>query len=367
LKICILSPNFPPLKCGGAEIGAYELAEELSKRHHIIVLTKYNAPLAFNEKVGNFFIRRIKIIDKPILRFFTFILSSLVQIRSLKNIDVIQAQMIGYSSLTAILSKFLYNIPCIVWGRGSDVYQVKRSNVLIKILFKFIVSHANIVIALEENMKREIVRITKRKDYVIPDGINLERFHRKPASKHKINLMFIGRLHRVKGVKYLLNAMPLIRKKVKNVKLFIIGEGEEERSLKNFSEMLINSNKLKPSDIEFIGGVPHKDVPKYLQVADILILPSLSEGRPLVILEAMAMGVPVVATKVGGVALMIKHGETGLLISPKKPKEIAQAVIKILTSQSFSKMSEMAKMYAKKYDIKIIAKRVEKLYKLLRN
>ncbi len=366
MKIGILIHSFLPLEYGGVEIGTYQLAEELAKNHQIIILTRHKAPLALNERISNFFIIRIKVIDLPILRFFTFIISLLIQIRQLKNIDVVQSQMIEYSSLSAILSKILFGIPCIVWGKGSDVYQAERKNVFSRIIFKFIVSHANFVLALDENMKKEIIRLSKREDvYIVPEGINLKKFHRKKTyNDEKINLMFIGRLHKIKGVRYLLQAIPMIKERIKNIKLTIVGEGEEEKRLKNFSQMLINSNKINHSEIEFVGSVPHEKIPEYLQMADILILPSLSEGLPVVILEAMAMGVPVVATNVGGVPLIVKNGENGIIVAPKNSRELALAVIDILTVHNITRMRAMAIEHAKKYDLRVIAQQIEKIYEL---
>ena len=105
-----------------------------------------------------------------------------------------------------------------------------------------------------------------------------------------------------------------------NVKLLILGQGYEEKRLRE-----------KANDrVQFLGFVPHGEMPKYLHVSDIFIRPSLSEGFGNSFIEAMAVGIPVIATPVGGIVDFLVDGETGLFCEVKNPRSIAQKVEKLI-------------------------------------
>jgi len=133
----------------------------------------------------------------------------------------------------------------------------------------------------------------------------------------------VGRLHPVKGYRYLLQAWPAIQQRVPRAKLLIIGDGELRADLEEQAHDLQIAEQLI-----FTGT--RRDIPELLATMDLFILPSLWEGMPNVILEAMAAGVPVLATEVGGTTEIIVDPAYGQLIPPKDPDALATAAIALL-------------------------------------
>jgi glycosyltransferase involved in cell wall biosynthesis len=148
-------------------------------------------------------------------------------------------------------------------------------------------------------------------------------------------IITVGRLHAQKGHCYLLQAIAKAEKKVPKIKLIIIGEGEEENNLKNLVKSLDLTDKI------IFAGL-RGDVEKIFPIAELFILPSLWEGMPNVILEAMAAGKPVVATKVGGVPEVVVHGETGILVPPEDSNALTSAIIDLLRDKLKAKMMGQA-------------------------
>ena len=165
------------------------------------------------------------------------------------------------------------------------------------------------------------------------------------------------RLVQQKGITYLLGAMPQILQAFPSTQLVIAGEGELEESLKKQAISLGISDY-----VHFLG--PRLDMPVLLKIFDIYVLPSLWEGLPMVLLEAMAAGCPIVATDVGGNSIAVKNEVTGLLVPPKKSPELANAVITLLSDpnkrQKMSKAS--VELFRKKFSAEIMARKYERLY-----
>jgi glycosyltransferase involved in cell wall biosynthesis len=139
-------------------------------------------------------------------------------------------------------------------------------------------------------------------------------------------LMTAGRLHRQKGYDLLIQALPMVQKSFSGVKLLILGEGEEEKSLKKLAHSLEISEK-----VLFLGL--RSDVDRLLQCSEIFVLPSRWEGFPNVLLEAMAAGKPVVATAVGGVRELVVDEVTGILVPPQDETALADAITLLLSDK----------------------------------
>jgi glycosyltransferase involved in cell wall biosynthesis len=182
--------------------------------------------------------------------------------------------------------------------------------------------------------------------------INLfkKRIVKKPVkySKNRL-LLFIGRLNEQKGLQYLIGAIPEIIEHEPNVKLLIIGEGEYKKTLQD-----ISTEKEVNAYIEFLGALPHKDIAYYYNIADIFVMPSLSnktgtESLGLVLLEAMASGCTVIGTNVGGIPYIIKNGVNGLLVEQKNSDELAKSIITLLKNTKKSeKLAKNASEFVRK-------------------
>jgi teichuronic acid biosynthesis glycosyltransferase TuaC len=209
---------------------------------------------------------------------------------------------------------------------------------------------ADKVLSVSEDLKLHIVNlgICEDKVSVVPNGVDLEKF--KPAGKeyarNMLNLpqdkkivLFVGALKRIKGVDYLIEAAKSFLDT--NISLYMVGrdDGMKKSLEKRAHELKIDSH------IKFTGPINHEDIPLWLSASDILVLPSLSEGRPNVILEAFACEVPVVATNVGGVPELIINGETGYLVPAKNSMELSEKVNKLLLNRNLRlKMGKFGRM-----------------------
>ena len=146
----------------------------------------------------------------------------------------------------------------------------------------------------------------------------------------------VGSLYPVKGHKFLLEAMPEILRRWPKAQLLVIGRGELDVVLKEQVEQLALG-----ANVQFLGM--RQDVPRLLFLMDVFILPSLSEGLSIALLEAMASGKPVVATRVGGNPEPIDHGRTGLLVQSEDAKDLAANLLKLLndsgTMQQFGRQA----------------------------
>jgi glycosyltransferase involved in cell wall biosynthesis len=147
----------------------------------------------------------------------------------------------------------------------------------------------------------------------------------------------VSRLHRQKGLKYLLRAVPLIREEIPAVKVVIAGGGPLE------SKLASAMKRLRIGESATLLG-ERKDAREVLAAADVFVLPSLWEGLPYVLVEAAALGKPIVATDIDGVREVVRSGETGVLVPPRDPGGLAAALILLLRDRDLAgKLGERAR------------------------
>lgn len=134
---------------------------------------------------------------------------------------------------------------------------------------------------------------------------------------------YIGALSKAKGIPNLLEAIPKVLKREDRIEFLIGGDGELRSEIEEYS-----SRKNLNGKVNFVGWIPHDELPKYLNNLKLLVLPSYTEGLPNIILEAMACGTPVLTTPVGGILDVIKDGETGFIMEDNSPECITKGVIR---------------------------------------
>ena len=358
MRIAITVNLFPPKWLAGTEIATYQLAENLAKRgHDVHIITSLDDDQIENSYEKGFHIHRIRMSR---IRFFGAIFFWVNIVRKIKKInpDIVHAQILSFA-MPALISKKLLKIPYVVWGQGSDVYLRDWFN---KLGAKTILKNADSVIALTKNMKEVIQAIFYREIAVVPNGIDIEDYwdgtgeqERETISKR---ILFVGRLDPVKGVHYLLRAMQIVCKVLPDAKLILVGDGEDRENL----EYLTNSLGIRES-VNFAGRIPHEKIPDYLDQADIFVLPSLSEGLPIVILEAMACGLPIVATRVGGIPDIIEEDVNGYLVESRDFQGLADKIIFLLENQPLKhRISKNNRIKVQEYDWKNVIKQLEGIY-----
>jgi len=212
----------------------------------------------------------------------------------------------------------------------------------------------------------ESIGVDRSKIRIIPNGVDFSIFSNVrgptpyiPRGEQKVfNILSVGRLEKVKGHKYLIDAFIGIKKEIPNAKLTIVGDGLLAEDLKSkIKELSLDG------DIYLVGEVPHSDLPKYYAYADVFVMPSISEGFGIAVIEAMASGVPVVASRVGGLIDIIEENNTGLLVKPENSSEIKEAVCFLKNNPvKAEEFSKNALLKSREYSWDKVARSVGDLY-----
>jgi glycosyltransferase involved in cell wall biosynthesis len=208
------------------------------------------------------------------------------------------------------------------------------------------------IIVTTRNLKEYISKQLQGKEiWLIPNGVILELFSKRekgrPSKSSDKNILFVGRLTKQKNISSLLQAI----QKIGKVKLTIVGEGPLRRELSEYSNEL-------GLNVRFEGYVPHDQLKGYYHAADVFVLPSLIEGHPKVLLEAMACGLPVIGTNVEGTREIITHKYNGLLCGTDPPS-IRTALKRLLEDPELAaRLGENARrLVAQEYDLKVLLSR----------
>jgi len=193
----------------------------------------------------------------------------------------------------------------------------------------------------------------EQKIHIVPAVVDMEMF--KPAPKTAKNaIIFAGRLEPVKAVPYLIDAFRLLKERLADVSLLIVGSGSEEKRLKTLADGI--------NGIVFAGEKSHEDMPTVLNSGNVLALTSTTEGSPLIVREALACGLPIVSRAVGDVAQDITP-ETGEIVNGS-PKEFADALYRVLQLPA-EQTQTVCVAQAKKYSKEKLTERIIKIYEAL--
>jgi N-acetyl-alpha-D-glucosaminyl L-malate synthase BshA len=366
MKIAILTYMFPPDDVGGIEVASQDIANRLAQNgDKVFVITSGKRNIIENPNknvtVYRFSNLRIKFLGSSFF-WFIFWIKIFFLLKKIKP-DIVHCQAIQMGVPGFLFKKF-YKKPYIVWCHGFDVYFPWKFK---KIISNPVLNSADAIVALTSNMKDELNKTCKKDILVLPNGIDLENFSglskQSLRDKFKINpdekiIIFVGGLKPVKGIEYLIEAFWVINQKIPASKLFLVGEGIDRINLEN----AVKKNNLT-GKVNFTGKIANREIPEYMALSDIFVLPSLSEGFGIVNLEAMACGLPIVATNVGGIPEVIKDGENGFIVEPKNPGQIAEKVLLLLEDEKLrEKISNNNREEVKKYSLEIIVNRLMEIY-----
>jgi glycosyltransferase involved in cell wall biosynthesis len=222
-------------------------------------------------------------------------------------------------------------------------------------LEKSLYASSNLVLLSKEEAKRFKESFGVTKANIIPTPVNIAKFKPgvKTKNKEKLKIVFSGRLTEVKGVDYLLKAVPSLKG---NFELIILGSGSEKDKYKQLAKELKIERKVK-----FFGFTTK--VNEILAKADIFVLPSLSEGLPLSLLEAMASGCACVVTDIG---LPVRNKENALIVPAKNSEKLAEAINELVKNKNLRfKLSKNAVNYVKKFSWENAAKQFKELFQKL--
>jgi len=199
---------------------------------------------------------------------------------------------------------------------------------------------------------------------IIPNGIDLERFSPdvSPIDEFcdgKVNILFVGRLEKRKGLNYLLKAYKRVKREIAESRLIVVGPGTRLR--RKYEKEVMRS---RLEDVVFVGYASQDDLPRYYKTADIFCAPATGwESFGMVLLEAMAVSKPVVASNIEGYASVVTHGVEGLLVPPKNEEMLAQTLISLMSDEPLrQQIGAKGKLKAQEYGWEHIAQRVLDYY-----
>ena len=225
------------------------------------------------------------------------------------------------------------------------------------------------IIAVSEGLKKELLlyHLPESKIVRIYLGVNLERFSRGAISSSTLLDLKIEGHHKVvacisqarpeKGLEYLIRAVPRVAEKIDNLKVLILGGGPLTEALEDLSvELGVQHNIL------FCGV--RNDVEDIIALSEFTVLPSLTEGLPLALVESIASKKPVITTGVGGIPEAVTNGANGILIPPKDEEALAHAMIELLSAPNLlRKMSDDCAQKALQFDVRNGVEKTISLYK----
>lgn len=299
----------------------------------------------------NFYIGRFdrftvyKVIRNLLVQMIMLVKTAYLSIRYNIDVFITLGGFVESGFAPLICSKILKK-PLIVRVAGApsrDVFIRVKSPVIYGLYRKteeIILKEASKIIfldAADEKYKDKALVIPQKVDTHVFRRLKIkEKYEQYGIEESDFILLYVGRITREKGVKTLVESFPAIKSKVPNSKLLLVGKGNLEGYIKSF----IETSDLK-GNIQLLGEKNRNELSRLYNIAGVTILLSMSEGTPNVILESLACGTPVIATRVGNVSRIIEDGKNGFLVNPE-PEEIANAVVKIqeLNGRDLNKIVE---------------------------
>ncbi len=334
IRVAMLIQEYPPI-IGGAEQELAAQARVLSRLGvdvHVLTRRWWPELIPF-EQTDSATVYRLPASGPKAIAALQYIFSSVWQAARIWP-DVLHAHELLSPTSAGILAKWLFRKPLLATvlrgGLLGDVMKIQRGR-LGKLRTRLVLNSVDAFIVISDEIDRELegLGVPAEKRLFIPNGVDTERF--APASfeeKQRLRteyglpdgkiVIFTGRLEREKQVDQLLAVWSRLREQVPDAHLVVLGTGSLESGLRAQGVQ----------QVHFLGG--KADVSLYVRAADVFVLPSLTEGLSVSMLEAMACGLPALVTRVGGAADVITHGENGWLIPAGDQEALLQALVRLL-------------------------------------
>jgi glycosyltransferase involved in cell wall biosynthesis len=372
MKILQISPYFLP-HTGGVEQYVFNLSKFLVKNGHQVDVITSNCPIGpVNEKNNGMNITRLKCYGEILRNPIT--LDSLFITKKIEDYDVINIHNI-YAFSSIGLKKNKFDTPIVLTHHGKLKFGTFFKDHFVHFyetsVGRKILKNVNYCIALNKSDAEFLstLGMVQEKIHIIPNGIDISTFEKvhpndtlSPRKSHgldnKFVVLYVGEITERKGIKYLIGAMAEIRNQIssKDIALVIIGTGP---ILKNMQDLV---KKLDLEDyISFKGRVSFFELVEFYQTSDVYVLPSLSEGMPTAILEALFFNLPVITTDIP--ALKASFSDFVVFVSPESAEEIAEQILKLMVNHTIK--SDSRSYVELNYSWKILAKKYENIYQTL--
>lgn len=360
MNIVLTTDYFPPHVGGGVERVTFHVASELIRLGHKVAVVTLNTCRARTcEMLNGIRVYRANLVELT----RTLGMQSAISFEALKLIheayckeaaDILHANNLFFcTTIAACASKRPLQTRLVTTLHVGSTSELEGGIRLLAALYeksigRWVLNKSDHVVAVSQAVKQyaESLGTPSSKISVVPNAVDLQDFRpdaRESELDGTVRVAFIGRLISNKGPQYLVEAAPRILRDFPGVQFLLVGEGPMFEQLRRRAEHLGLRNHFR-----FLGVVP--SVSQFLKNCDILVRPSLTEGMPLTVLEAMACGVPTVASKVGGTPEILLHGETGFLVEPKNIDQLSFYISRLVGDDELrTVMGKRARSLIEKY------------------
>ncbi|MNI16734.1 Spore coat protein SA [compost metagenome] len=361
MHILIIAPEqipVPPPVGGSVEHSVYQIARKISPKHKVTILSRLRSNYPKKSIIGHITIIRVPGANKKSY------LSNVLKAVKGHRYDVIQIdnrprfvhavkKVFPHTPISVFLHSTTFISPPMTSKKqaASDLKGAKR-----------IIGNS---LSLQKHLKRKFPKISKKVRYVHL-GVDLDQFrprkNKKKRNHRSFVIIFAGRLIPLKGIPVLMKATQIVRKSVPSAKLLIAG-GTGKPAYKKYLKKLASKLKIP---VKFKGYVSRGQMPSFYRSGDCFVCPSQGhEAFGLVNVEAMASGVPAVASRNGGIPEIIKHKHNGLLVTNyRSPEAFAKQIIKLAKDPSKAKrLAKQARLdVTRKFSWRTTASKLEKIY-----
>lgn len=358
MRILLIFMDYPPRMAGGTSVHIRSLAIALSRIGHEVHVLSADSTAPKEEILDGIHVHRVR---RPFTLFSATAAKNL-----LPRVDVVHGQ--GICTFGHLL---LNDFPTVVKIHGTWLEERRRylelqnpnagkrmDAVFMMDMYgrmdRFCVRACNHIICVSEAVRGEVHNygIAPEKTSVIYNGLDAQLFETEEDVREELNLkgnvvLYAGRLEPHKGVEFLIRACRDL-----DAALLIVGKGSDSSRLSSLVDSLGMSGRTT-----FVGEVPHEQIARYYNTADVVVYPTLYEPLGNVVLESMASGKPIVASRTGGIPEIL-NDECGILVSPADEKELHRALDTLLNDESLRKeMGASGRNAVKKYSWENVARK----------
>ncbi len=384
MKILFFNYEYPPLGAGAANATECILQEfvkipdleldlitsSIDENYHLVELGKkikiHRLPIGKNAEKLHFQSQK----DLLVYSWRAYIFSRKLVRDARKNkqsYDLTHSFFTVPCGFLSLLLRFEFGLPYVISLRGSDVpYYSDRFTFLYKLitpLIKFIWRRSSRVVSNSEGLRELAFRSSpKQKIEIIYNGIDTKQFFPKLENAAQARFVLTVGASRItdrKGINYLIEAVAKLVPKYPQIYLKLMGDGNAREKLEQF----VKDSRLE-KNVVFLGRIPHEDVLPYYQEASLFVFPSLNEGMSNAMLEALAVGLPLVSTNTGGASELVTDGENGFIIKFKDSQDIADKIEKLILDEELrKKMALVSRTLAEKMSWQSVAEKYFEVYK----
>lgn len=385
-RILVLTSTFPRWKDDEDPPFVFELCKRLRAYYQVHVLAPHYPGTKTEEYLSGIYVKRFRYFIKPWERlayqggilsklkhhpllcgllpfFFLGELLALIRLLRIYKFHLVHAHWLIPQGLTALLARLLIKSapPLLCTSHGGDLFAFQ--GYINKMVKRLIVTNSTAVTVVSNAMRKEVIKLNAGHDKVdvIPMGVDLDnRFIPAKTRTNNGSLLFVGRLVEKKGLRYLIDALPIILRRHPEICLRVAGDGPEKYDLKSQCVSLgINDH------VHFLGAVKNDLLPALYQTSNVVVFPSViaddgdQEGFGLVLVEALGCECAAVVTDLPALRDIIIDGKTGLVVPQKNIQLLAEKVIHLLNDYELARSlgREGRRFVLKHYDWSIIERK----------